>query len=433
MEQIDAYFSDLDTDQGPVTSEQVADLLGSVREVPVALVPIARKPRVWVAVAAFAVVAVLVGLVAWLAPSGTSAPSVDEPTVTSAAPNVLEVTWERSQWAIGEGPDVGDVVAASGFLLGTDRIGHLWRSSDGVNWERVFGELTGISVAGDESLILIAGRTSDGTSTLLRSDDGSNWTQVDHSNLGLGERFTVVKTTPSGLTWFHDTARRGSASGVLAAVSGDRVTEVHDPPWDHEACCGADLIEVGGTIVAYQDDWNEPRFSRAWTYLGNGEWSEAIDVTFTSDHAVVGETALMFDQTNATCCARPIRGTSLWPLLASSDGINWIEVAQIPGDNVHTLHVNAGSSFWIYGPSIGGGGTSIEVGPDTTLGISRDGVTWQRVDISQVDVQFMAAPRTGFIHVVGNTIFLFNETAFEGIGEYWVGTVSTLRPEGSDA
>lgn len=429
--ELTTYMSYLDTLVAPIAVED------SVRPRQVAPSPGSPWRGLAAAMGTALATLLLVGGIAWLAPlSGDSSPAgestapttIGSGTAPSAGPapssDTITVAWVWTQWDEGQGPRVLDIVGTPSGLLGTGRTGGLWRSTDGVSWEPILTYLNDITVAGSGFEVLVAG-VRDGSMVLLRSNDGYDWTKIDLLGLPLDQQ-EVVATTPSGLTWFAPDGERPSNGGVLAVVNDDRITEVHTPPWDPYTCCGiTSLLEVGGSITAYQFDRNEPQFSRQWVYLGGGEWSGARDVTFSGEHAVVGDTALRVDQANSTCCGNPIRGTSLWPLLSSGDGVDWTEIAQIPAEDTHNLHVNAGSSFWIYGLSLGGGGTAIEVQPHTALGISKDGLTWQKVDLSQVDAAFFAEPRTGFIHVAGNTIFMANDTAYEGTGQYWVGTVDT--------
>ena len=115
-------------------------------------------------------------------------------------------------------------------------------------------------------------------------------------------------------------------------------------------------------------------------------------------------------------------GASFWPLLSSRDGIHWTEIGQKTGDEVHTLRLDAGSSFWIYGPDIGGGGNDIEVLPDTLLGYSTDGINWQNISMPQAALGFDALdPVTGFVHIAGETIFISGNNN----PAQWIGTIQT--------
>ena len=82
--------------------------------------------------------------------------------------------------------------------------------------------------------------------------------------------------------------------------------------------------------------------------------------------------------------------------------------------------VNAGSSFWIYGPDIGGGGNDIEVIPETLLRYSTDGINWQDISMPQEALGFTVP--AGFVHIAGETIFIF---ANNNPSQNWIGTIQT--------
>jgi len=441
--QLGAYGRYCDERQGAVTADDVTDAV-----MPLPMTTQSNRPLYgWViAAAAAAVVLVLAGGLALLGPFGSDgvAPSnepaatttipaapvpADEPSVTttlSTAPvlaaGTVAATWEYVQWEEGQGPWVRTIVSTSLGFLGTDLDGTLWHSRDGSTWEPELTEIQDVAIASSGAAVLASGLL-DGGRVLLRSVDGVEWTEVDRSNVPTRHGRHVLVTTPSGLTWFGPDSRNDSGEGVLALVEGDRITDVYDPPWAPEACCGVtDLVEVGGNISAYQFNRNQPQFSHSWAYLGNGEWTDARDMTYSYEHAVVGDTVLMFDQTNGTCCGSTT-GTSSWALLSSKDGTDWTEIGQVIGEDVHTLRVNAGSSFWIYGPDIGGGGNDIEVLPDTTLGYSTDGINWQDISMPQVALGFAAIdPVTGFVHIAGETIFI---SINNNPSQNWIGTIRT--------
>ena len=87
MHQIDAYFTEIDERQSPVTPDQVADVMGTVHTLPAKLVPVHQRPRVWVAVAAAAAVLVAIGVVPLLVGSRDAATSPEtEPPVATTVP-----------------------------------------------------------------------------------------------------------------------------------------------------------------------------------------------------------------------------------------------------------------------------------------------------------------------------------------------------------
>lgn len=316
----------------------------------------------------------------------------------------MTLTWTQAQW-----PDIRPQTASPSGFLGTGPQGRLWRSVDGLGWEPdgALADLDQISIADAGTHLVLSGVQGDGTTELLRSDDGATWVPIAGA-AGITQAVDVASTTPSGLTWFRG---RGDG-GVVALVAGDRITELHSPPWNTGDCCiQIDLVEFDAGVVAFVTDFNEPRSSVAYRYEGFGVWSAPVSVPISAHHAQVGGSVLMFDHSDATCCGNPIPGTSEWPLLESSDGLTWVEIDRRPGEDVHSLKIVAGDSFWMYGPDIGGGGGNIETDPSRRLWISSDGRDWDPVDIS------FAAP--GFSEVLGNTVFLR-----DGTSTTWIGTLN---------
>ena len=349
----------------------------------------------------------------------------------------LVVTWSMEQWPRAE-PfpwDSSDVSLAAWVDWAMEFNAYGW---DGVgvsesSWANLCGssalcELGEVSVAGDAQSIVVAGMRRDGTTALYHSvDAGNTWTEVDHSVLADGGGLQVVATTSGGLTWLSDgrTADEGDAEGVLAFIAEDRLVDVHDPPWNIVRCCmPTTLFETGQGVGAIQHDFNDPRLSLHWSYLGDGRWSQGTDIPISADFAQRADTILRFDHANATCCNNPIPGTSFWPLLASDDGISWTEIASLPGSEVHSLHVIAGDSFWVYGPQIGGGGSGIEItSQSTTLHISSDGIDWQPVDVGFAKAPGAVpptSPATRFVATAGDTIYIWGFDT----DDVWVGTVS---------
>jgi len=87
MSHLDAYFTEVDERQGPVTADQVAAALSNVHELPPpAPVPIRQRPKVWVAAAAAAAVVVAIGVVPLLVGSRDtdSPPATESPVSTTA-------------------------------------------------------------------------------------------------------------------------------------------------------------------------------------------------------------------------------------------------------------------------------------------------------------------------------------------------------------
>ena len=87
LHQLDAYFAEIDERQGPVTVDQVTDVMDRVRELPApAPLMVRQRPKVWVAAAAAVVVAAAVGVVPLIVGSqDTDTPSGTEPPTSTAA------------------------------------------------------------------------------------------------------------------------------------------------------------------------------------------------------------------------------------------------------------------------------------------------------------------------------------------------------------
>ena len=87
LHQLDAYFSEVDERQGPVTVDQVTNVMDRVRELPApAPLRVRQRPKVWVAAAAAVMVVAAVGVVPLIVGSqDTDTPSGTEPPVSTAA------------------------------------------------------------------------------------------------------------------------------------------------------------------------------------------------------------------------------------------------------------------------------------------------------------------------------------------------------------
>jgi hypothetical protein len=161
LSQLDAYFSDVDADQGPASPDEVAAFIEGVGDVPAVRTPVRTRSRVWVGVAAFALILALVGGVALLAPFGGSGtdPS-DEPTATTVAETEIRtdatvpITPVIPVWTKIDGPEGATrsgllITGVDGFVYIGDG-GWFATSRDGITWERteLSGRLTYLDSAG---------------------------------------------------------------------------------------------------------------------------------------------------------------------------------------------------------------------------------------------------------------------------------------------
>jgi len=90
LDQLDAYFSEVDARQGPVNVDQIADSMERIRELPSEPVRTRQRPRVWIAAVAAAAVITAIGVVPLLVgPRVADAPPASEPS-TITTPTTLE-------------------------------------------------------------------------------------------------------------------------------------------------------------------------------------------------------------------------------------------------------------------------------------------------------------------------------------------------------
>jgi len=417
----------------------------------------ARRHRPGWAVALATTVAVLIlgGVVAAVVSWGTDEPPVitqpDEPPVitqpeptptTLPEPTPVEVSWREVDWGLRSVHSPPVYLGGSDVLFRSDRDGRLLSSGDGDTWEPVFADLTGVSIAVDGPMAVATWTLNDGTSALFISDDGETWSEVDHSTLPETEQLEVIETTRSGLTWFRTARTVERGHDILAVIANDQLIDVHVPPWDTEGSgtLNTDLVETTSGIAAIQAQFNSPKFSYAWSYQGSGQWSQPVEIPISYQHLRVGDTILMIDHTAATCCGNSILGESLWPVLASNDGINWTEVSSLAAstayplvsggsDGVHALSLIAGESFWVYGPQISGGDFGIDYDASTTLWISTDGTNWQPLDV-EINPPPLAAGGPRFtnrdrfsVRAAGDFIFIYYPDVGGIATIRWVGEV----------
>lgn len=401
------------------------------------------------AAVAAGVVGLLIGAVAWLTGGGgseqdvinqTTAPptttSMPTTTVTGGDTQILgsigvEVTWTEVEPGVEERLDLD--FHFPGVLLGRDGNGWSRSTDQGETWDRVLelNELTDVSIAGDGQRAVFTGTRSDGTKALLFTEDGETWSEVDLSSLPQTRRLEIVETTRSGLTWFfptdHDFLGPGPGDGLLAVIADGQLIDHHDLPWG--AIGDASLAETPSGILAFQA--SNPSY--AWSYQGGGQWSQPVEVP-TGDYLMVGETFFMIDHTNATRSGNPIPGESHWRFLTSNDGLVWTEVSTRAASTayppvaegsrgIHSLRLEAGESFFLYGPHIYSDRfehTNIQLDDSTILWISTDGTNWQPLDIP---FEPPAGSDYGVVHTEGDSILVSYESADGSWPIRWVGEV----------
>lgn len=339
---------------------------------------------------------------------------VDRPAQSEPAPGSpvavagegLTVTWTEVDGSELDLPY--PLVATPSGILGRSA-GRAFRWTDGARWEQVtdLEDVVVESLVDGRDFVLVSGTgRADGQPVLMKSLDGRTWSVIDRSSLeGVGTE--VVATSPSGLTVI--------SPGHAFLVEGDRVTGLHDTPWNATCCNPIDLIEFDGATVALVRDFNEPRVSSAWRYIGDEEWAQSVSVPISSRVAMINDTVLMFDRTGLGCCRPPVGANSQAALLTSTNGTEWTTHATLDDATTNGLQIEAGDFFWVYGLH-GFGGADIERYDEfATLWISTDAASWAPLDVS-------FAPNHSIVTVVGDTIFISGATQ-ETSQQGWIGQV----------
>ena len=306
LDQLNTYFSDLDSDQGPVTADNVADLLENVRELPPTPVPIRSRPKIWVAMVAAAVTILVVASIPLLFRSGTEeGPPATEPvtstttdvdqtaTTTAELPLVLPaptVEWRTITFDGESGPlSSSPVYTADGQFIVydsslesddtgavTDLDGDLrtilWRSPDGLDWERFhLSEFDGLST------LFIGEAFGTYVVTVFDPSDSSSYTATSTDLITWTKWFDPGGETPRG--W----AGAITATDSAAIISGYGPMVRVDPSF-------ADPVIIDPSAFGLDE----------YSVLGNG-----IVATATSFY--------VYD---------PAGGDSIW---WSRDGLEWTE------------------------------------------------------------------------------------------------------------
>ncbi|GMQ94772.1 MAG: hypothetical protein BMS9Abin12_2279 [Acidimicrobiia bacterium] len=282
--QIHAYGAQLVDGQRPITEADIANLLGKVRELPQAPVPVREKPRPWVAVAAgLAVLVLFGGLSLFLATSGSETPPATTPsTVTSVTspatttslpaeesplptsgntyqelPNQSTIGWKwyetglqtgEGVWRLRDGSYIaysqgwdssetqGDGSAlfsegTSGYTI-ADPVERFRISTDGRSWVEVpldrfegFGTWAHLESPGGLPYFYVSVHPLDADRD--DADSWSTWATDDGENW-----FEVLIDGESAQTYFMEYAQIGQqavAAGFLMSSDGGRSFDTLDP------------------------------------------------------------------------------------------------------------------------------------------------------------------------------------------------------------
>ncbi|MGI9584842.1 MAG: hypothetical protein ACR2N7_04565 [Acidimicrobiia bacterium] len=348
LEQLDGYFSDIDASQPVVTPERVSEHLDRVTNVPAPQSrPVRGRPRVWVAIAAAAIVATLVGVIPLLVsrseqdtppatvPSTVPTSVVSEtPTTTTdttgattttlaAAPVVPPGEGPRLEFVQVESPDDQPFVEGVWFdgavyAVSNDRRrgaeDALFRSSDGFTWEAApgfpgsSGDIRGTMLeADDDRLVYVVIPESDGPIRINVSTNGDDWlsTTIDVPILGESNgvaelRFAdpVLAVGPRGIVMAASMTLVVDAerfANTLVGVDDGVHVEVLDIDLDRGVMTVQHIAESNGQQVGEtrEIDLNATSFGRDFTDIltamaADPDWEPLIDrivSTFTSGFA----------------------------------------------------------------------------------------------------------------------------------------------------
>lgn len=193
----------------------------------------------------------------------------------------------------------------------------------------------------------------------------------------------------------------------------DAVSKSIDTPFPPTETAGPVAIPGLGTLT-----WTESIWPPGNTPPGFTEAERAGPLKL--GKAQVGDTILMFEDSLIDIGAQPdllakgVEGDNEYRLMASSDNVNWTNVATIQAGPV--LQIAAGDSFWVYGP-MGYGGPSIErFRASATIWVSGNGEKWVPVDIS-------FSQWHSIVSVGADAIYIRGAGAGTDTNHYWIGTI----------
>lgn len=268
----------------------------------------------------------------WVSTDGLAWEKVGDPAEFTGVPSRFGTEMNQVMMDVAAGPGgyvaVGWVDDATG-----DTDPPIWFSPDGLEWERIRGELDGAdgmmlgAVIADESGYLAAGTGA------WRSPDGRSWTRVDDGSLGMpgfpdGQSWRL---TTNGDRYVFTTIGGGEQGpagydGGVAIVSSDAIT------WDvyllTEGGFVSDVGVLDGRFVAAGFDASGQTL---WVSDDGTEW-ERLETFGGADRAFFPRVPVAFDTrwvvTGIEFLGFGPSGTA--PIFASADGgLTWHEVATL--------------------------------------------------------------------------------------------------------
>lgn len=402
--QLNTYFSDLDAGQGPVTVDDVVNLIDKVREVTVEPVTTRSTPRVWIAAVAAVAVFVVLGSVSLLLVStrNSSPPASDTPLVTTVpdgAPtttgtadvsttvasspettlpgDAIPATSPGESWQlVGVGDDFGagtwiggvvDAQQAGVIAVGTDQEpwpveAVVWRSHDLVEWSRQTagtGLMQSVAVA-DGTIVAVGydyyigtGDWSEDRQIVWVFDDAaSSWNRLEADGVVFG----------SGQVWRVAAGGPGFIAAGRTCVGP--VTNADERAEGKMANCDLQSMTVWGSVDGHT--WN-----RMWVDEPSSDGAGIYDIEVFDDGFMISGA---WNENNGQGSA------VVW---ISSDAFDWTRVLidderteQLSGQVTVATAVAKWRSGFV---AVGWESDSNDIERLAVVWVSRDGVSWERV------------------------------------------------------
>jgi hypothetical protein len=318
--QLSEYGSQTREAREPVSATDVANRVDQVQVIAAVQAPNGR--RGWhVAVAAAAGTLLIVGSVTWLAPFGGSAPSADEPTVTTIfdETTLLEGVWERTVIEpLGPAVHFEELQATSFGVVAAAVMDGVWISADGSEWHQALAvpyepsdlppeiptppltvpppaglvETYVRLVAEYDGVLYAAGSMATGINTpemeiqllIWRSEDGQTWEDIilDSSVAGYSVHPTVMVAGEDALLVFmEDAAIYRSEDGKAWTRFGPGDTGLTVAP-TAVGVLGGEYVAIGETAVGQTD------IASVFTSPDGVSWVQVPDSEFPEGHYPYG-------------------------------------------------------------------------------------------------------------------------------------------------
>lgn len=449
--QIRGYGAQLIDEQQPITTAEALATLESVRTLPVQPLEERRRPPVWIAAVAAAVVLIAIGLGAALLNGTDSTPPATEPATSTTSPQTTttsvpatttttvettalappSVSWEAVSFQPGEGPQHGHIRAGTDQLLvlqpgyeGFDQEAValvdvdgdprtiLWTSQDGHRWEEHVLEQFEASrpaLVGEAHGTYVLHYWDDTGYVNYLSTDLVEWTVWDIPESTRDGRQPILNEIAAnenavvGYGW--DT--------IVRADPGFTNTEIVEAPFGEAGDGGVlHLVATADTFYALVYS-NSTGRSTVWSSPDGTEWVPEIDELPSNPPDSEGrEIAEQYSSAIATNNDRVLSyidrgrasGGPFWSA-ASGEPLQRVGGPQDPGEV--TLVATADGFLVGYTSGFGEGA----IGP-THWYITADGSTWERAAGAPGQVGLPAAVGNAVLLPTGRWVIEYSEEGF---------------------